>query len=530
LPDSVSHDDRIGFSLHNLREDVRINDMQTKTTVTWVERAKAIATISFPAIWPFLNFLDINRDENYSLLRLGLYGIVTLLAAVLGFLIFRMVFSKTLSWNRAGAIVAVSIISFFSYSITYSLAHELWQGYYLKSWAAFAVIMFLLAWYLSRAPLFQNLVFVLGAVLIVVPTARYLTYQAQNLMAAEKNTAEHIEVISIKNSERLPGVYHIILDEYGRADVLQKIYGFDNSIFLQQLADRGFYVADKAMSNYWVTAASIPSVLDMSYMYQGVSAPQDNEKARVLYNGGGRVFEFFQKAGYYTALMRYHGADCAPGSPDYCFSRSSIIFGELESNLIRLTPFYSLIDVLFFSDFSLIPKYYELRDVRDFLASLKTQKPVFTHIHMLIPHTPHRFTRTCESINPAQQKTNQDLYKGYIEQVECANIGTLELIDTILDRDSDAIIILQSDHGPKIGVEWQDWRADNTWEQSFSILNAWRIPPGMDCRKELHPELTSVNTFRIVTGCVSRTTPDLLPNRWFNGAPTNKNYVEIFKR
>ncbi len=504
--------------------------MKNEIIATWKERSKAMAMVSFPAIWPFLNFLDVNRDEYYSVPRLGLYGLVTLFAVFLGFLIFRIVFGKTLSWTRAAAIVAVGVISFFSYSVTFSIAHELWQGYYLKSWAAFAVIMLLLAWYLSRTLLFQNLVFILGAVLIAVPAARYVTFQVQNLIAAETNTGEKIEVISVESGTRLPGVYHIILDEYGRADVLQKIYGFDNSSFLQQLEERGFYVVNKAMSNYWATVASIPSVLDMNYMFQGEALPQDNEKARVLYNGGGPVFEFFQKAGYYTALMRYHGANCGPDSPNYCFSRSSIIFGELESNLIRLTPFNSLIDTLFLSDFSLIPKYYELWDVRDFIAGLNTQKPLFAHIHMLIPHTPYRFNRTCESIDPTQQKTIEDLYKAYIEQVECANIGTLELIDTILKRDSDAIIVLQSDHGPKTGVEWQDWRADNTWEQSFSILNAWRIPPGLDCRKELHPELTSVNTFRIIIGCVSGTSPDLLPNRWFNGAPTNKNYVEIFKR
>ena len=503
--------------------------MDTISRTTWAERAKAMTMVSFPAIWPYLNFLDINRDEDYSVLRLGLYGLGTLLAVFIGFLIFRMVFGNILSWQRAGAIFAVSVISFFCYSITASLAHELWQGYYLKSWVAFAFIMIVLAWYLSRTPLFQNLVFVLGAVLIAVPVARYATYQVKTFMTT--GTTDKLgKVITVAATTELPSVYHIILDEYGRADVLQKLYNFDNSDFLQHLTARGFYVADKAMSNYWATFASIPSTLDMEYIFQGDFSPQDIEKARILYNGGGPVFAFFQNAGYFTALLRYEGSECLSDSPNYCFSRSDIVFGELESSLIKLTPFYSLISILLFNDISLVAKYFELWDVRDFIAGLQTKKPLFAHIHMMIPHAPYRLNKTCEPINPAQQIPIENVYLSYIEQLECANIATLELIDTIIQRNSDAIIILQSDHGPKVGVNWQDWRTDDEWEQSFSILSAWRIPPSLDCRKELRPDLTSINTFRIIIGCVSGTMPDLLPDRWFTQETADKNYVEIIKR
>ena len=230
--------------------------MEPESRAMWSERARAITTVSFPAIWPFLNFLNINRDENYSVQRLGLYGLGTLLAACIGFLIFRKIFGKILGWRRAGAIFSVSVISFFCYSLTYSLANELWQGYYLKSWAAFAIVMFLLAWYFSRSRLFQDLVLVLGAVLVIVPAAQYLGYQVQLSIAGEENSGERIKVISIKNANSLPSVYHIILDEYGRADVLQAVYGFDNSEYLERLRARGFYVADKAMSNYGRTGLS----------------------------------------------------------------------------------------------------------------------------------------------------------------------------------------------------------------------------------------------------------------------------------
>ena len=93
---------------------IQMNDMKIESIATRRECAKAIAMVSFPVIWPFLNFLNTNRDENYSVSRLGMYGFGTLLAACIGFLIFRMVFAKILSWRRGGTIFAVGVISFFA--------------------------------------------------------------------------------------------------------------------------------------------------------------------------------------------------------------------------------------------------------------------------------------------------------------------------------------------------------------------------------------------------------------------------------
>lgn len=504
--------------------------MKNEAKATWKERSKAMAMVSFPAIWPFLNFLNTNRNENYSELRLGLYGLGTLMVVWICFLSFRLVLSKTLSWHRAAAIFAVCVISVFCYSITYSLAHELWQGYYLKTWAAFTVVMVLLAWLWSRSPLFQNLIFILGGVLAVVPAAEYLVYQVQLSAPVVKDMGKQVMAVLPENTDNLPSVYHIILDEYGREDVLRNLYGFDNTDYLEKLARRGFYVADKSMSNYRRSGLSVPSTMAMDYMFQGDATPQVMEAAKRHLNGGGPVFEWFRDAGYFSALLRFSGAYCEPGSPDYCFPAGAVLFGELESNLIALTPLNSFID-FFIGKMSILDrKSYHLWDAQNFIAGLKTEKPVFAHIHMLIPHSPYQFTSTCEPISLAQQKANKDSSKNYINHLKCGNIASLELVDTILQRDPDAIIVLQADHGPREGVNWTDWKTDDTWEQSFSILNAWRIPPSLDCRKELHPELTLVNTFRIIQGCLSSTPPDLLPERWFDEDKTNNRHIEIFRK
>jgi hypothetical protein len=64
----------------------------------------------------------------------------------------------------------------------------------------------------------------------------------------------------------LPDIYYIILDGYGRSDVLRDLYGLDEGPFLRALQEDGFYVADKSRSNYGQTSLSFASALNMSYL------------------------------------------------------------------------------------------------------------------------------------------------------------------------------------------------------------------------------------------------------------------------
>src|SRR5688572_12591582 len=64
----------------------------------------------------------------------------------------------------------------------------------------------------------------------------------------------------------LPDVYYLVLDGYGRQDVLQDYYDFDNSPFLNSLSSKGFYVASESRSNYAHTFLSLASSLNMDYV------------------------------------------------------------------------------------------------------------------------------------------------------------------------------------------------------------------------------------------------------------------------
>ncbi|MGE3513254.1 MAG: hypothetical protein AB7N65_30715, partial [Vicinamibacterales bacterium] len=59
-------------------------------------------------------------------------------------------------------------------------------------------------------------------------------------------------------------IYYIVLDGLGRPDVLHDVYGLDLEPLVATLRGHGFYVADRARSNYGQTFLSLASTLNMA--------------------------------------------------------------------------------------------------------------------------------------------------------------------------------------------------------------------------------------------------------------------------
>jgi hypothetical protein len=68
------------------------------------------------------------------------------------------------------------------------------------------------------------------------------------------------------NNTNFPDIYYIILDGYGREDILKELYHYDNSSFSQALNNRGFNITAQSQSNYIQTILSLASSLNMEYL------------------------------------------------------------------------------------------------------------------------------------------------------------------------------------------------------------------------------------------------------------------------
>ncbi len=160
---------------------------------------------------------------------------------------------------------------------------------------------------------------------------------------------------------------------------------------------------------------------------------------------------------------------------------------------------------------------FELGADLDWIAS-----PKFVFIHIVAPHPPFVFDALGNPVTPPElvmrdgsryPGSKQDYINGYREQLLFINSQLEVMIDAILEQsETTPVIILQSDHGPGAYLDWAS--ADNSCIiERTAILNAYLLP-GVD-HDLLYPEITPVNTFRLVLNATLGTDYQLLPDRTY---------------
>jgi len=195
----------------------------------------------------------------------------------LGFsaIVFAVFWLLTRDSVKAGLSASGAIVLFFSYGHVLNLI-ETWNvgidpsGLLLVIWAG--LFTGWLYWVLRRARTLKPLSNALNLVAIalnVFPIYTILTYSDRPVsiqdLAADYSQQFQIDSAS-SPTEDPPDIYYIVLDAYARADVLQELYNYDNSGFLEALEARGFHVDDEAMANYTHSEISMASSLNMNQL------------------------------------------------------------------------------------------------------------------------------------------------------------------------------------------------------------------------------------------------------------------------
>jgi len=315
---------------------------------------------------------------------------------------------------------------------------------------------------------------------------------------------------------KLPNIYYIILDGYGRADILRDVYSYDNGEFINYLRQKGFYIADKSTSNYQSTFASLSSSLNISYL-----DPADGFQAKKYSNS--RVFSMMKQLGYTTVFASSLGWDVRMSNADFNLRIGWV--GDFEYKLIHFTPIPELLRRLQLS----LGSYRRHRDGIHFTFDKVTDttqwnSPVFVYAHIFSPHPPFVFGPNGENIQPNRKYSvddakdffteggTQDEYiNGYREQIQYINKRLITLINHILSiKDTFSVIILQADHGPRLMADWSN--LDRTdLRECYSIFNAYYLPNNGN--KMLYESITPVNTFRLVFNLYFGGSYDLLGDK-----------------
>lgn len=503
----------------------------------------------FFAIYPILALLAYNIDENP--INVAFRSIVM---SAIGTLIFWSLFSRLSGGRAKGALLATFLlIIFFAYGHIHSfielpisvLGTNLRSHRYM---VPFFIVIFALAWWVvnkkTKSVLEINRVLnFVGLFLLLYPSTQighhYLVMFSQSIEIRLDKPMTGSEEAGISR----PDIYYIVLDMYARGDLIHEKMGFDNSPFLNQLRDHGFFVAECALSNYSTTKLSLMSTLNMDYLdafLPGLSPTSNDESILdplLLHN---RVRSFFDSQGYSIVAFQndFYGTEwrdadyffevenslmdrqglselLSQGNQDYLNITSGesllskLIFGLnlnkfewllLQTTAARIIPDYiarttSGIEVS--ADYlESIRQYFLVRQILEIARSaVEIQGPKFFYLHVVSPHPPFVFSAdgAFDPMRSEQTYATNDWYRDYTEQIQYLNSRVLSLVSLILaSSDGEPIIIIQGDHGtPRF-----EMNEAGSYYQYNEILSAYLLPG--DGEGFLYPNISPVNSWRIV--------------------------------
>jgi hypothetical protein len=311
-------------------------------------------------------------------------------------------------------------------------------------------------------------------------------------------------------------VYWIVLDGYGRSDILSELYGLDNYPFIDFLESEGFYVADQAHSNYGQTALSLASTLNMDYLDQLIALNPDwNDRAPVTEKiNNSIVADAFTKAGYKTiAFSTGYNVSQMTGADNF-------IEREGELNKFEITLLSGSLGDGGAVTEMLIDDYRQRVEwqVSELDRLVGEDGPKFVFAHFILPHPPFLFTGEDQNLTSlaggdgsAYSGTREEYVRGYAAQLKYTNLLAAHMIANILaNSKKQPVIIVSGDHGPGSRLDWTSGE-NSCMRERFSILNAIYFP-GRDY-SELYPSISPVNTFRVVLNQYQGTELELLPDR-----------------
>jgi hypothetical protein len=217
---------------------------------------------------------------------------------------------------------------------------------------------------------------------------------------------------------------------------------------------------------------------------------------RFLESRGYRVYG--NKSGYNVTRAFY--------SSDFDFGFS---FNEFENVVINSTAIEPIL-----AQFKLSPHDRKRKSIQYALERLPAVARLahrkFVFVHIASPHSPFVFDQDGEPMprNPVYDRTawhqeqramdgwRQWYRQGYAAEIRGLGTYVVPAIESILANSvRPPIIIVQSDHGPRLGLIGESAEASDV-EERMSILNAFYLPTRP--QNKLYPEISSVNTFRLI--------------------------------
>jgi hypothetical protein len=487
----------------------------------------------FTVLYPVTALYAANLTE-VNVLYLIRPVVVSLLG---GFMMFGLLWWILKDRVRAGFVSIAVLLIFSTYGIIYQQIEGFKVGSLLIGRHRFlgilmAVLLGVMIWRILRwrsgsmhtAVFYANII---ALVLFLMPLGQVL-FQAEKIKLPTARANQIPTEVQANPTTAHPDVYYFLLDSYSREDYIREEMKYDNSPFLNELRDTGFFVADCSLSNYSATRLSLASTLNMDYLDNlSTDFVPENKDETMLdpYILNSRVVELFREQGYKTVAFEtgYPFTDLI--NADYHFTVISRPY---------LAPYLTAFEVLAMKNsmvsllegnkgfnnalgigFEFNDKYQRQKFILSKVPSVpELPSPKFVFIHLVTTHRPYIFNPDGTPIVdknyylyegfPANTET---LIDGYQRVLQYTNAQLLPILKTILaESEQPPVIILQGDHGVLPPG------------RNTVLLSIF----GLKDTSELAKDLSPVNIFPVIFNDLFKTGIPLKSNQ-FTYSNVNKN-------
>jgi hypothetical protein len=385
-----------------------------------------------------------------------------------------------------------------------------------------------------------------GAALVLLQAARagyFLSTRGEARITEAAPAPAPVTVSVMATEARQPDIYYIVVDAYGRDDVLKEIYGVDNSDFLSFLRAKGFFIPQGSWTHYCQTVYSIGAVLNMDYidaLGDFDAGMTDREPAAELLKKN-RTIRLLKNEGYSTAAF-FSGYLYSEIEDADVFLKPSGVLEEFENVLLSTTmlPAAGLDENPSFTRHRRMVAY-ALNKLPE-VTEVKSPKFVFAHI--VSPHPPFVFNaegptvpaRKYYDLNDGdhyrntQGSSRSEYIEGYSGQVVYLTKLLKITIQKILENSGEnkPVIIIQGDHGPGSGLYWESPEKTDMKER-MGILFAYCLP-GQEGKPQ-YDGLSPINVFRAVFNIYFGARFPYLPNRhYFMRYSRPYDFIEVTDR
>lgn len=326
----------------------------------------------------------------------------------------------------------------------------------------------------------------------------------------------------------LPDLYIVVLDAYGRRDVLKTLYGFDDGPFVEGLKARGFQVAEKSRANYLQTALAVGALFQLDYWKPGEKSGEAPDTIGIARNAivDSPLLKLLRERGYHNVAIST-GGPIPPNFADTVLEDSSVppgYFSELENLALDRTPL-TLLPRGQDADYARHRK--RVRGALRFLGEPPPgPAPRFVFCHILAPHPPFVLGAKGEDETPdepfhigdatdfSRRGGSESYRKGYADQAAFVGKAVIESLDRLkASSKRPAAFLILGDHGPRRFTDWNDLSKTYVPE-GFANLVAVSVPEEGRARLGALPgEITPINALRRTLNATLKTDFKPLPDR-----------------